>query len=214
MKNHPVLREIARKFKLFNSYFFEDKITSTPDFNFSLGGKYSFRFDPDSFQILIGKDFLNVSDESLIFDLLHEMVHVYNYVTGRIDCRSNKYHNNYFLEAATWIGFVVCKHPRRGWCLTGADVSPASAEVVFPHKNKYLRLLDALKHMKFNRRAINRIKLDIESRKKRKNTVFFLKYECQCPPPHNSIRSGRRPDGKKPLRIICKDCNSEFKCTE
>jgi hypothetical protein len=38
----------------------------------------------------------------------------------------------------------------------------------------------------------------------------FLKYICQCSPPHNSIRSGRRPNGPHALHIQCLMCGANF----
>lgn len=48
----------------------------------------------------------------------------------------------------------------------------------------------------------------------RQKNRYFMKYQCKCKPPHNSIRSGCRPDGPNRLNIICKDCGQPFTCVE
>jgi predicted SprT family Zn-dependent metalloprotease len=37
---------------------------------------------------------------------------------------------------------------------------------------------------------------------------YFTTYVCQCPPPDNRIRSGRRPHDE--LRLVCDRCGKEF----
>ena len=54
----------------------------------------------------------------LLTRLLHEMIHVYNFRKGVIDCRANQYHNKAFLVVAIKVGLICVPHRSQGWVTT------------------------------------------------------------------------------------------------
>jgi hypothetical protein len=73
-----------------------------------------------------------------------------------------------------------------------------------------------LEKLEIDVKTLERGKKEIRKaiKEKGRSKVCFLKYECGCPPPHNSIRSGRRPDGSHPLKAVCMVCGKSFNCVE
>jgi hypothetical protein len=65
-----------------------------------------------------------------------------------------------------------------------------------------------------NKAVLKKVKKEIASLPRKSDKSYTLKYECGCEPPHNSIRSGRRPDGPNPLNAMCMDCLTYYKCVE
>jgi len=207
--------ELVKVYNFFNRNLFFGKLKS-PIFVFAPSKKYIFRFLPDSSEIVVGCGFESAIELQVLIELLHEMIHAKNQRDGIVDCKSNQYHNEHFLKSALELGFITGKSPRKGWNLIGLKGwSSNPDEIRFPNNDSQQKLLNVIRSIKLNKVILNKAKAQIHYiNAKKKNTVFFLKYECDCPPPHNSIRSGRRPDGRNPLQVVCLICESEFKCVD
>ena len=131
--------------------------------------------------------------------------------------RKFKYHNKHFLASANQVGLVVIKHKTQGWGITSTVFPRNIVERTFikrPLKNVIVRRNKVFQEIKLNEKLLTESRVDLQNRIKNEKPVktFFLKYECNCAPPHNSIRSGRRPDGPNALNIQCMNCLSKFEC--
>lgn len=177
--------------------------------------KVIFRFMPESYHMVIGGKFAKASLEEIQEGLLHEMVHIWNFNSVVTDCTSNSYHNKQFLDAALDAGLYVVRHKTKGWAITSFN-PPTFETYRKPSAAMLKRRKLVFENSKQNWDVIKEGQIEvgalIESRGTKK--VCFLKYECGCPPPHNSIRSGRRPTGSHPLNIRCMICGKEFVIAE
>ena len=204
-------KEIDRAFAVFNTMLF-DKTLQKPEFVFQPKKKVVFRFDPETYQLIVGGDLVRVDCNALLLHLLHEMVHISNYTNGVIDCRSNQYHNKEFMLAAVKVGLTCIRHRNYGWV---TSVTTSGGDSIIPEESLIERRVEAFEKIKLDKVVLRQAKIEFGSLAKRnRQSIYFLKYECNCPPPHNSIRSGRRPDGDHPLNIVCQDCKSSFECVD
>jgi hypothetical protein len=209
--------ELQRVFNLANLRLFEEKIPSV-EFLWNPEKKLVFGLAKVPSVVIIGGHFAKLAtpDEALE-ELLHLMIHLYHRAKEVRDFSANAYHNKLFLERAIRCGFFVGYHKSRGWDLTRFSLKGMPSQKKIRSEPdavkkmkafleeldlKVVPLLAAVKYMQ------NHAKLDGPPKK------CFLKYVCKCSPPHNSIRSGRRPDGRFPLRVKCLTCKSEFQCVE
>lgn len=210
----PLIEYVEEALSHFNSHLFNDKLPM-PIVSIQTDKKFTFRFVPDSYHLLIGQKSTKLKQKvDFCEELVHEMVHISNHLQKKFDCTSNSYHNRLFLNSALETGFLVAKHDIQGWALTKSDVPYGwrNKTIVFPKVSQNDLLKD----------AVEEFSLDVKDLIKSTNffnvlvkpKTCFLKYECGCKPPHNSIRSGRRPDGNNPLRIRCEDCGKNFSCVE
>ena len=120
------------------------------------------------------------------------------------------------MQIATDAGFFVVRHKTQGWGIT-STIYPRNVidkrSIGFPTEESVKNRIKAFEfglNKSLIEKSFREIKNDISADKQTK--TFFLKYECSCPPPHNSIRSGRRPDGKNALNIVCQYCDTAFRC--
>ncbi len=214
-----ILMELERAYDTLNEHLFEGRLLKS-EFILQPKKRVKLKYVEDSGQIIVGGDLVVVETVALLADLLHQMVHISNAMKGIADCRttrSTQYHNKHFLNAALDVGLTVNKHPARGWDSTtittmkmkdtGQSRTPTSAAI-----DRRVRAFDAVS---FDKAVLRQAKADIVTAKKtRRSTLYTLKYQCKCPPPHNSIRSGRRPYGDHPLNIKCENCGSLFVCVD
>ena len=161
------------------------------------------------------EDIVSISIKALPLSFLHELIHIFNKQSEIVDVAGH-YHNKKFLKAALDAGLYVIKTKAQGWAVTSL-VYPRNVIhkdcIHRPDKNKLERRITAFSHLEINSSIFKDACKEIKAYISDKSTkTFFLKYECNCPAPHNSIRSGRRPDGKNALNIICQVCNSKFHC--
>jgi len=203
-----ILPEIERVFQSLNKSLFGDKLR-VPVFTLAPSKKGVVRFVAEDFEVVIGYDIAKVDTDAFLLHLLHEMVHQANFQKGVVDCRQGQYHNVKFRNAALSIGLSVSRDRSHGWGLTSLLASGDDASE--PLLEARQSLLEALVLAKMNEKLLKEVQKKIVAVRKR---TFFLKYECNCLPPHNSIRSGRRPDGDHPLNIKCMVCSSSFRCVE
>lgn len=204
--------ELQTIYDRFNNDLFGGTLAVSP---FALNTRRNciFRFDPSTFHMVMGSQFERVGLRDIMDAMLHQMCHINCRLNGISECTSNSYHNRKFREQALAVGLICgCNH--HGWRKTtsvAATLTEGLREIAYPDQavfNKreeiYLGLMENV-----NKGKIEGAKRDLEGRQLKKS--FFLKYVCGCPGPHNSIRSGRRPDGKNRLNVICGDCLQPFR---
>jgi hypothetical protein len=213
LHKHFLIQEVEKAYGILNSYLFSKKLL-TPEIILCPKKKLIVRWKPENQTIVIGGDLVKVDINAFLLHLLHEMVHIFNYSKGLIDCRSNQYHNKFFLTAALDVGLIVIYNKTQGWGITVTNAG-SGHDVVHPTEEAVQRRISTFEKIHFSKSIFNKVKQEItRSNRRTRQTTFFLKYECSCPQPHNSIRSGRRPDGDYPLNIRCLDCGKEFLCVE
>lgn len=214
--SNPSLAELKRVFDVLNKSLFNKQIRAC-EFSIQPKKKFGLRWHPDSKSIILGCDFVKMDSHEFMHNLLHEMVHIYNFQQEIVDVTTNQYHNKHFLECALNVGLVVIKHKTQGWAITSTAYPRNVTERIFirkPSKQRILKRNEVFSELKINQVAFKNIKTQLIEAIKTElpAKTFFLKYECECPPPHNSIRSGRRPDGPNALNIKCMNCNAVFTC--
>ena len=211
-----LVSEIERACDHLNKILFEYKIEPF-QIAIQIKKKVAIKWQSDIETLVIGAEFLQLEFNDLLGILLHELIHILNYQHGIVDVTINQYHNKKFLEVANQVGLVVIKHKTQGWGIT-STVFPRNitekAYIKRPLKKSILLRNKAFEDLNLNKKIINDSRIELQNRIKHEKPVktFFLKYECNCSPPHNSIRSGRRPDGPNPLDIQCMNCRSKFVC--
>lgn len=216
MQNN-VLDEFYRIFDILNESLFENKIEKTP-IVIQSKKKVSLRWILES-GIVIGDEFPSLDKSEIPHLLLHQMIHIFNHQNGNSDITINQYHNKHFLKCALDVGLIVIKHKTQGWAITALNYPRNVVDRIYvkkPSKEAIIERDKALALCNFCKDAYKEISSNIRERIKVERPVktFFLKYECECPAPHNSIRSGRRPDGPNAPNIKCGDCRASFKCVE
>jgi hypothetical protein len=212
------LRELANKqlacaFRQLNNLFI-DKLP-LPTFVVNPKKNFIFRFEGEPFHIVIGSGFEKAVLREILDDLLHQMCHVVNHVARLRDTTIKDYHNRKFLNIALSVGLTAIKDKNYGWATT-SDPQSTGKNVVFPpaeFNEKREEIFQDLA-VEFNTSALTEAQEAIASLPRRSSKNYFLKYTCSCDPPHNSFRSGRRPDGAHSLNVLCMDCLSLFKCVE
>jgi hypothetical protein len=211
------IRELERTFQILNAELFSGNL-KRPEFLMQPRKKVSLKY-ADTGHLVIGQQFKDVEYAELPVLMLHEMIHISNLQKGIVDCGANEYHKKEFLNIALKLGLFVIKHKTQGWAITTTTyprnvVEPDSVRQPTPQAIQHLE--SVLDRIKFDKAVFREGRSDIanKSRGEKRPKNYFLKYICNCPPPHNSIRSGRRPDGPNALNIRCMNCNSNFVCVE
>jgi hypothetical protein len=222
MSDKPaILTELERVYELLNEKLFDGKLSPV---NIVIGRgadypkkKVTLRYFNESKSLVVGADFPGLEYGDLPLALLHEMIHIRNAQAEVVDCTTNHYHNKAFLTAALAVGLVVIKHKTQGWSLT-TTMYPRNVVqkkyIMKPTRDAATRLGEVFALIKFDKTIFKQAKSEIRQQAKedKPSKTYFLKYVCNCPPPHNSIRSGRRPDGPNALNIQCQNCHSTFVC--
>lgn len=212
LKLPDIVVELKRGFSFLNDRLFDSKL-SLPSIIVQEEKKVVFRFVPESYHMIVGSGFADVDYQEMCKSFLHEMVHVRNHSEGVVDCTSNQYHNKKFLSAALDVGFYVGRHKTQGWGITSFDYEDGFER---PKADVLIRRENAFADFSIDKQVFEQTKAEMRNRLDANNMrkVCFLKYVCGCSPPHNSIRSGRRPDGEHPLKIMCLDCKREFRLAD
>lgn len=194
-----------------NRELFEGKL-SQPTIEFSLNRPFVIRWEVKGNILHIGRGIVRCDFNELAVELVHEMIHIFNNMRGIEDQARNQYHNKYFMESALNFGFYVQQHKRHGWSITTIHRPSSQAILYTPNLGTSSRLVHTLKNLSefvINyKNELSMVHSLIKDAKPAK--CYFLKYCCQCPPPYNSIRSGRRPDSKNALDILCNKCGEPF----
>lgn len=203
--------DLQNAFEIFNKTLFSNSLAA-PVFTFNLDKNVVLKFIKSSHSIIIGSKLTKTNATNLKEHLLHEMVHMWNEDEGVADCTSNQYHNKKFLNSALEVGFCVSRHKSQGWEITTFS-KPSKSKDCHVSMAKNAKLLKIANKIKFDEYCLKETKLQVSRTvKSQKKRVCFLKYVCKCSPPHNSIRSGRRPNGPNSLQIMCMVCENIFEC--
>lgn len=182
----------------------------TVEFVPNLQRKRIVHFHPPS-MLELGVKCASATREELLDDLLHAMVHVYNWSNGVVDVTRNQYHKIEFCNTALSVGLYVMCHSTRGWGKTCSDkdkVTGKKVRVPLQSKKEKLKQVysqvtwDSSKYEKFQKSVMTEIQ-------RRPQKQFQFKYVCSCDTPF-IIRVGRRPDGDYPLSAKCMRCNTKF----
>lgn len=209
-----LIHQFYSAFRILNEIIFSNKIKPF-SISFDHQQKVAFKYSDD--ELTIGVDIANISIKEMPICFLHELVHIFNNQSSVIDIAGH-YHNKKFMKAALDSGLFVIKNKSQGWSITSTFYPRNVVNKDFvqrPSREKAELRIKAINSLKFDPTLVKNASVEIKSFVKQKiSKTFFLKYECNCPAPHNSIRSGRRPDGKNALNIICQDCNSKFHCIQ
>lgn len=218
MADKTIGTELNRIYRILNDTLFDSKLKIVP-IVMQPKKKVSIRWQPDAESLILGCEFCNIEYAELAGLLLHEMVHIYNNQRGIDDVTTNQYHNKYFLQTALSVGLIVIKHKTQGWAITSTIYPRNVIEKSYikrPAKESWNARNKAFSLITLDQNAFKIAVRDIKDRNRadKPTKTFFLKYQCNCPPPHNSIRSGRRPDGPNAPNVMCKDCRSDFVCVE
>lgn len=205
---------ISSLFRHHNKNLFDNSL-KIPKIEIDFDRKFIMRWIDDT--IYLGAEIVSTSLPELHCHVIHEMVHISNANDGVEDVGVNQYHNKAFCNKCLDLGFFVVRHWTQGWCLNTTlplrnvrdknmvkTPAPDARETL----SKSIKSFKLLKGEFGNNIACIRSQISSKIPSK----TFFLKYVCQCPAPHNSIRSGRRPDGRNSLDIRCKRCNCDFSC--
>lgn len=209
-----IIREVETAFKVLNEKLFGGTL-ETPLVVVDTAKKVSVRYLSEL--LVVGTEVSDLEYHDFLAVLLHEMIHIYNAQNGFVDVTANQYHNKKFLEAALAVGLVVTKKKTQGWGFTATSIPKQHSQdaVRIPQKKSVQERILAFQAASNNHDKVKfrQAKAEVSTKSgKKRPKVCFLKYVCTCPPPHNSIRSGRRPDGDHPLRIRCEVCGSLFRC--
>lgn len=200
---------LTKIFDFFNVSLFESKLEN-PLFQIKPDRTTIFYFVKPN-QLEIGSLFGTASSDQVIDDLLHCMIHMKNYQIRLPDYTVNQYHNQHFANQATDIGMTVQKYKSRGWATASVSSHVDVCNFLMPDEEQQRILWKLVSSIKFPKKTFLNFQSAIRSVAKSKSSrQFLLKYTCKCKPPHNTIRSGRRPDGANPLDITCNLCGEKF----
>lgn len=216
MREPALINELEKAISVFNHSLFDNKLEPIK-IALQTKRKVSLKWVPELESLVIGSEFISIGVSEIPGILLHELIHISNYQRGIVDVTTNQYHNKNFLQLALDVGLVVIKHKTQGWAIT-STFYPRNVVDVYnikrPSKDAITKRNTAFGLINLDKNSLKESRNEIRDRVKLEKPpkTYFLKYECQCPPPHNSIRSGRRPDGRNALNIQCLDCQSNFEC--
>jgi hypothetical protein len=204
-----LLKEVERSFHHFNIHLFDEQIP-LPSFLQSIDRRQGIRFsasEDGNSLIALGYEVCRLEVGDLLGELLHEMVHAYNHVRGLIDVTSNQYHNGVFLEGALRIGLCVVRHKTRSWGYTFIEPRLGTLEQRLATEEARANLAGLIQHLNFDTTILLACRAGLKIKKDRPKQ-FLIKWVCDCPPPHNSIRSGRRPHSQHAPRLRCETCKT------
>ena len=202
-----IVGEIRDAFKFLNNKIFNDEI-SFPSIKVDVGKNFMFRFSgkPNQhYEIIIGRRIGCFDKNIILSNIVHEMIHAFNFSKNVRDITSNRYHNKKFLLEALKAGLYASRDAYTGWSITSYKCLDSDV-VVRPEKKDNAMLVEVFNSFEFNNNVLLEAKKDVERIiSKSKTRQYFLKYICNCPEPHNSIRSGRRL-----LNVNCGECGYKF----
>lgn len=211
----PFLKELSKLFNSFNLSLFYGCLEE-PSYIVQPEKKWVFKFNSGNNTLSIGGKFVGCEKTQILENFLHEMVHINNHFYKVEDCGSSDYHNKTFLKSALEIGLHVGVSENKGWNLISISSSDWKHPDNFrkPTDESFKNLEKVISELDCNFEIIQEGADEIERilTTSAPSKVYFRKYVCNCSPPHNSIRSGRSPDGINALKVLCLNCNSIFTC--
>jgi hypothetical protein len=151
-----------------------------------------------SYEISLNAKYLDRPLYELAESLLHEQIHLLQEFVPGYTRSSHGYHNQEYVSLAESAGL----HPRLG---SGAHWKPADGQ--------FRRLMERLdiKPPDYSQDVVippslPKVNWWDPDRGPRTGSSTLLKYICDCPPPGNSVRTGRRD-----LQAMCLACGTIFK---
>jgi hypothetical protein len=216
MKELLIIEQTRKIYQVFNKRLFG---SSLPDVKIwaDLKKRGTVRFNDTTMDLVIGPGAAALDEQSYMSEVLHEMVHIENRSRGIADVLHD-YHNKKFRERALQVGLVVVKTKALGWGTTVLKVPSDGHSFVTPPEDAARHrcevFIDASKKVAKFSEATGELRDAVDAVSRQRDGFYTLKYQCKCPPPYNSIRSGRRPHGPHPLNVRCLNCNSKFVCVE
>lgn len=209
--------EFQDAFQILNKHLFENVLIPV-NFSVQPKKKFAIKYLSDQNLIIVGGEFVKLDNCDILPQILHEMIHVFFSQKGIEDVTANQYHTiKHFLTKALSVGLIVIKHKSQGWSIT-SPIAPRNVVekefIKMPVKASVEARVNAFEKISLDKSIIAKCQLEIKKllEKEKPPKEFFLKYVCNCSPPHNSLRSGRRPDGANALNIMCLNCRSKFVC--
>jgi predicted SprT family Zn-dependent metalloprotease len=212
VKELDIVGEIRNAFKCLNNKIFNNKIIS-PTIKVDVNKNFMFRFSGkrnQHYEIIIGRRIGSFEKNAVLSNIVHEMIHALNYSENVKGITSNRYHNKKFLIEALNAGLYVARETSTGWsdtsykCLKDDDSVGRSQRC--PKDDDNAALIEVFDSFEFSKNVLAEAKKDVERIvSKTKGRQYFLKYMCNCPEPHNSIRSGRRS-----INVVCGECGYKF----
>lgn len=200
---------LKKVFEEFNRSIFGNRLLNL-ELVPKLDKTFSFSFQKDKF--LFGPNIFFLSPLEVCTAVFHEMIHAVNLKKGVTDTGGNSYHNKCFLDEALDRGIFVIKHKNHGWSLLSIEYPRNVTHDRFVRCPNLIRLgeLQATFNSvtsKLEWSNFYSYKFSPLAKKE-----YTYKYVCSCPPPFNSLRSGRGPKSPNPPRMKCLYCGEEYRC--
>lgn len=153
----------------------------------------------NKYELNLGAGTIGRPIEEVVSTVLHEMVHIYNLMTGVQDCsRGGTYHNKKFKTKAEEVGLIIDHDPLIGWSIT----SPSDDLILYIAEKGWKDIL-------INREEGHRLPIsgpkgkDTEKgTEKTKKPSSTRKYICPC--------CGISTRATKTIRIMCMDCEKQM----
>jgi hypothetical protein len=206
MKEPDLLVQTENLFSSINKSLFSERIQKVP---ISVSPQEKFLFSWKGNHLKLGSGAAYATKEKFFSSMCHEMIHIFNHQQRIVDVGRNFYHKNAFADCALSIGFIVVKHKAQGWSFISTEVprnALLSQFIRIPFKENNSKMLYELNTFQWD--GIDRSILISNSKNKKS---FFLKYECDCPSPYNSVRCGRGNKSSNPFHAKCLVCGGVFK---
>lgn len=201
-----VITELEDLFEVFNEKYFGSElsrpvITVSPNhktnaFGWCTSWKAWKERDSEEgyFEINICAEYLSRPFVEVAGTMLHEMVHLYNVLNGVQDTsRGGTYHNNTFKASAEAHGLIVEKDEKYGWCKTSLNEDSTQ------ETNNY---------MEFIGKDSFDIYRESEPEKEKKGGKKSGSIKYVCPKCGAIIRATKK------VRVICAECDVEFRAEE
>jgi hypothetical protein len=211
-KHKEIAKDLYSMGDVMRNYFFSPKNTDDYEMPPTLVGVEDMRHDTLAAYYLVENPLglrYQISMNSLWIDrpkwelyetLLHEIIHLFQENNPELTKCTNGYHNRTFVEIAEEVGL----HPRLG---VGSHTSPADGQferLMGRYDIAKPEYAKALPPIETNGNAY-KFWWD-DNRGRRKGASTLLKWVCDCQPPQNSVRTGR-----KDLMAMCLGCGQVFK---
>ncbi|CAE7860199.1 parB [Symbiodinium microadriaticum] len=151
------------------------------------------------------KRFPEANRVQILDDLVHQMIHIENCQRGIQDHTSNQYHNRSFCSRALEVGLHVVFSTSRGWAITTTHNGHSEEKIRRAKEGTTTRLVGIYDGLELKDEDLREFQSRLEGEFKelqQQSKQYQLKYICECEPPHNTIRSGRRPETLVPGRYI------------
>lgn len=211
-RSHGAFRDcMGALFNHFNSNIFGGAILRPSSLYLDPSKGFTCRWQAASGSIVAGAAAV-LSCVDFHVDYLHELVHLLRF--QRDGVVSGHYHDRFFANEACSAGLFVQRHPTHGWSLTTLELPKTQERFIRPSDGARERLALVLQTSPMGQ-SWQACASEVGSaiRQQMPSKKFLLKYVCDCPPPHNSIRCGRRPGSPQAPDITCNRCGGCFRCS-